>query len=805
MKKHLCYLLLCCSILLSFSPVIAQDSTGVKQDSATLGKDTARTLRDTSRRRGGMMASLFADSAKLTSSDYQIQIERTYVLFNNVKNKSELGWAIENVAEKLRNKDSVLAVLKDNVLNNARALNLRNLQVFRTLLQNIQKDLKGQRELLDSTENMLSALKNSLKTVIGDTVLRQLWRDSLLRKQFAPQLKEMRETWRSGTRQLKESIATVNLLQTHVSSNSITTTQLLERVNTLLSTSAERIFSKEYTYLWQKGADSTSKTGRASFERAYRAERKALRYYFEDSGYNRLVLLIVGLSFFMWTYRNIRILRRLNAISNLGRETFEYLPSSFILSAFVIMFSIAPLFDLYAPAAYIESMQFFLLIILTIICWKKWPRRLFIYWIAMAILYVCFSLTHHIVDPGFWHRSLFIVLNIFSVVFGLLFLSRMQSHLNMKGFIRFVILLHNGLNILAIICNVCGRVSLAQILGNAAIFSFMQAIGLALFSKICMEAIMLQMVTSRIKRGITNRFEYQHVLNSFRRPVLALAVILWIIVFTTNLNVYNSVSHGLVNFLQTPRHLGSASFSLGGVLLFFMIIWIAHLLQKYVGYFFGDTGLEDEVQNKRQRSRLLIARLILLSVGYLLAVAASGIPVDKITIVLGALGVGIGLGLQNIVNNFVSGIILIFDRPLQIGDLVEVGEKVGRVREIGVRSSTLLTKEGAEVIIPNGDILSTKITNWTLSNSQQRLEMDLSVHGASDMEVVSSTIKKAILSSQYVLPTREPQILFSKINGEGFELKVFFWCADAFKCEEAKSEILLLLHDQMKAEKINLN
>ena len=247
------------------------------------------------------MASLFADSAKLTSSDYQIQIERTYVLFNNVKNKSELGWAIENVAEKLRNKDSVLAVLKDNVLNNARALNLRNLQVFRTLLQNIQKDLKGQRELLDSTENMLSALKNSLKTVIGDTVLRQLWRDSLLRKQFAPQLKEMRETWRSGTRQLKESIATVNLLQTHVSSNSITTTQLLERVNTLLSTSAERIVSKEYTYLWQKGADSTSKTGRASFERAYRAERKALRYYFEDSGYNTLVLLIVGQSFFMWT------------------------------------------------------------------------------------------------------------------------------------------------------------------------------------------------------------------------------------------------------------------------------------------------------------------------------------------------------------------------------------------------------------------------------------------------------------------------------------------------------------------------
>ena len=330
------------------------------------------------------------------------------------------------------------------------------------------------------------------------------------------------------------------------------------------------------------------------------------------------------------------------------------------------------------------------------------------------------------------------------------------------------------MNVLAIIFNLAGRVSLAQIMGNAAIFAFTQAIGLAVFSKICMEAILLQMITSRIKRGIQTRFEFQPVLDSFGRPILALVIVLWLMVFTTNLNVYSSLLTTLSDFLKMPRSIGNASFTLGGILLFFMIIWIAHLLQKYVGFFFGDTGSDDELQNKGQRSRLLIARLILLCLGYLLAVAASGVPVDKITIVLGALGVGIGLGLQNIVNNFVSGIILIFDRPLQIGDLVEVGDKSGRVREIGVRSSTLLTKDGAEVIIPNGDILSTKITNWTLSNTQQRLEIDLSLAGGNDMEIVSSTIKRIILSSQFVFEAREPQILFTKINEDGFDLKVFF-------------------------------
>lgn len=793
-------------ILLLFTlAATAQDSARFRQDRFPGRTDSARQQSDTSRPRRGGMSSLFADSAKLTSSDYQLQIEKTYVILDNIENKSQLGLAINNIKDQLADNDSVLAVLKDNVLNNSRALNLRNLQVFRTLLLNLQRDGKDNRELLDSTERRLDGLRSSMKTLVTDTVLRQLMRDSVLRQQFSAPLKDMRENWRSSTRHLRESIATINLLQTKNSSNAITTAQLLEKVNTLLNTSATRIFGKEYNYLWEKDKDSLSASAKSSFGKAYDAERKALRYYFKDSGHKRFFLLLIGLLFFFWIFRNIKALKRLNAMSAISDLGFEYLPSGYIVSSFVIMFCIAPLFDLHAPAAYIESMQFLLLIILTIICWKKWPRNLFWYWVAMAMLYIFFSLTHHIVDPGFIERVWLIILNILSVVFGLLFLSRMKEHLHLKGFLRFVIILHNVMNVLSILFNIWGRFSLAQIFGNAAIFAFTQAIGLAVFSKIFMEAIILQIMTSRIKRGVKTKLDYQPVLIGFRRPLLFLVVVLWLIVFTTNLNIYTTVLGGLTSFLETPRHIGNAFFTIGGVLLFFLIIWIAHLLQKYVGYFFGDTGKDDEIHDKGQRSRLLIARLILLCLGYLLAVAASGVPVDKITIVLGALGVGIGLGLQNIVNNFVSGIILIFDRPLQIGDSVEVGDKAGRVREIGLRSSTLLTPDGAEVIIPNGDILSQQIVNWTLSNNQIRLEMELSISGSRDMEVVSSAVKKAILSSRYIFESREPQVLFTKVNEEGFDLKAFFWCADVAKSEEAKSDVLILLHEQLNAANLHIS
>jgi small-conductance mechanosensitive channel len=783
---------------------------------AVQAQDTSRTQRvpgkpdstqqrsDTSRRGRAMLKDLFADSNKLTSSDYQLQIEKTYLILNNVRNKSDLGLPVKMIKKDLVDTDSMLAVLKENVLNNSSALNLRNLQVFETLLLNIQAACDEDRQVLDSTEARLIELRNSMKVLVGDTTMRTMWRDSVLRQQFQPQLKGMREAFRGSTKKLKESLASINHLQTQVSSNAMTTAQLLDKVEALLSTSATRIFGKEHNYLWERDTTSLTAGARNSLQKAVSGEKKALHYYFRDSGHKRLFLLLIGVLFFIWLFRNIRTVRRLNAMDSISHLSFEYLPGNYIVAAFIMMFAVAPLFDLHAPSAYIESMQFLMLVILTIICWKKWPRRLFVYWIAMVILYICFSFTHHMADPGFWQRNWLILLNVLSVVFGMLFLSQMQQHLPLRGFLRYVIILHNIMNVVSVLCNLFGRVSLAQILGSAAIFGFTQAIGLAVFSKICMEAIQLQIVTSRLRRNIQGRLNNMPLLTGFRRPILFLVVILWLIVFLTNLNIYTSALGLLGELMAHQRSIGNATFTIGGVLLFFFIIWIAHLLQKYVGYFFGDTGNDDESHNKGQRSRLLIARLILLCVGYLLAVAASGVPIDKITIVLGALGVGIGLGLQNIVNNFVSGIILIFDRPLQIGDVVEIGNKTGRVREIGLRSSTLMTGDGAEVIIPNGDVLSQQIVNWTLSNNQKRVELDLSIGGSSDMEVVTNTVKQAILASGFIYEEREPSVLFTGVSDNGFDLKVFYWCNDVNKVNNAKSAITLLLYKFLKDKGMQL-
>jgi potassium-dependent mechanosensitive channel len=779
------------------------DSTFRRGDSTFRRGDSTFRRGDSSRMRGGMMASLFSDSNTLTSSDYQLQIEKTFLALHNIENNSQLGPAIKNRKKGLDEGTEVLAVLKDNVLNNNTALNLRNLQVFKTLLGNIRLDLQDDRQFLDSNENKLLRLRSELRKLITDTVLRQVMRTDTLRAQFSDQLRDLRKTFVQTTRQLRESLNTVNLLQTQTSSNSINTNQLLEDINNLVASSARRIFSKEYNYMWERDTTVLTEQTKQSFARVYEGERKAVAYYFSDNGYKTILLFILGLLFFFWVRKNMRYLRVHSGTHQLDGDELEYLRIGVLPCTLIVIFSIAPIFDLHAPAAYIETMQLLLVSVATYILYKR-KGKSFPSWVALAILFVSFSLVNHTIEPGFFQRWLLVALNVAAIFVVHRFMSSVRQGHPLKRFLQFAAGMHHALNILSILCNVTGRYTLAQILGSTAIFAITQAVGLAMFSRIALESILAQMVASRMRNGLTTVFEYKPVIRSFSRPIKFLIAILWLIVLTTNLNLYNAAFNAVQMILAKPRHIGNAYFTLGGIALFFMIIWLAHLLQKYIGYFFGDTGADEDAQNKVQRSRLLIARLVLLCIGYLLAVTASGIPVDKITIVLGALGVGIGLGLQNIVSNFVSGIILIFDRPLQIGDMVEIGDKTGKVKEIGLRSSTLLTQDGAEVIIPNGDLLSRQIVNWTLTNNMRRIEMDLSIKGSTDMEHIAATVKKAIVASKYVVEGRDPQLLITKVSDDGLDLKAFCWCADVANSEIAKSEIIVSLHNTLKAENLSL-
>ena len=123
---------------------------------------------------------------------------------------------------------------------------------------------------------------------------------------------------------------------------------------------------------------------------------------------------------------------------------------------------------------------------------------------------------------------------------------------------------------------------------------------------------------------------------------------------------------------------------------------------------------------------------MILFLGLLSALAAAGFQVGQLTLIFGALGVGIGFGLQDVVRNFVAGLILMFERPIQRGDTVELAALIGTVRDIGLRATTITTFEGADVIIPNGMLLADKLVNWTLRGTRRRVNIDVSTVQSAD-------------------------------------------------------------------------
>ena len=168
-------------------------------------------------------------------------------------------------------------------------------------------------------------------------------------------------------------------------------------------------------------------------------------------------------------------------------------------------------------------------------------------------------------------------------------------------------------------------------------------------------------------------------------------------------------------------------------------------------------------------------RWAIVIIGAVLTLAALGIDMAKVTLLASAVSVGIGFGLQNVVNNFVSGLILIVERPVGVGDVIERGTLSGTVTRIGIRSSTVRTAQGAEVIVPNGDLVSKEVVNWTRSNRQRRYDIDVSVASGAEPEQVMRLLIEAANNVPEIMTDPAPQAMFKGFGADSLAFTLFAW------------------------------
>ncbi|MGH7896089.1 MAG: mechanosensitive ion channel family protein, partial [Candidatus Binatia bacterium] len=197
-------------------------------------------------------------------------------------------------------------------------------------------------------------------------------------------------------------------------------------------------------------------------------------------------------------------------------------------------------------------------------------------------------------------------------------------------------------------------------------------------------------------------------------------------------------------------------------------------------------------------------RYAVIFAGFVIALGLIGFSIDRVTILLGALGVGLGFGLQNVVNNFVSGLILLLERPIRLGDVIEFGGVAGWVSRIGIRSSTIETFEGAEVIVPNAMLIAERVTNWTYSASRRRIEVLVGVAYGADPNVVLALLERIAAAQEDLLRQPAPQALFLGFGQSSLDFALRAWTSSYDQAAVTRSRLAVAVHAALRDAEIEI-
>lgn len=265
-----------------------------------------------------------------------------------------------------------------------------------------------------------------------------------------------------------------------------------------------------------------------------------------------------------------------------------------------------------------------------------------------------------------------------------------------------------------------------------------------------------------------------------RWAVFQLCWLLWGVLFVITMVLAwsgaQTVFSGLAKALRFPVSVGDSSFTLMGLVSAALILFFAHLsirLWRHVlsTRILAQSGLESGLQH----SITSITVYLLWGVGGLAALHAFGLSSTSLTVAFGALSIGLGFGLQNIFNNFISGIILLFERPIQVGDAVEINGIWAEVKKINFRSTVVQTYDNASLIIPNSEFISSQVTNWSFRDLTLRVKVSVGVAYGSDIERVRSSLLEIAGRTEKVLAYPRPDVLFSDFGDSALIFVLRVW------------------------------
>ncbi|MCX2478279.1 mechanosensitive ion channel [Pedobacter sp. MC2016-15] len=735
-----------------------------------------------------------ADSSSTIPDTLLFKIQTAQSTVNQIDAVNEKTADVKRIRKEFSSLNGDLDPVKTDLQDTASTIDKKSLQSYELLLKDAQNKLQKWQEDLSKRNAELQKWSKQIITLSDDSLMTVSADDTTARALYSGQVSALRLRLQRSGAEVNLRLDTVSRLLADVAAANALVTDLQNNTTERLRNTGMNEVRRESPYIWSAPSTSLESSIGELLRTTYQGQNKILAYFIRSTWDNRTLLLLTGLIFFLWIRKNFQKASDPAAHKLIGDLSYEHIRPVPIFVTLVMMLLVVPLFEPDAPSFYIEMIQFVLLVILSLRFWTRLDKPDLRLWFVAVGLHIVIVSASAMINDALWMRLVLMLINVGSVYYGIIAYRRYREATLTTRFVRMVAFIYLGFNIMAVLFNVFGRITLAKVFSITAIIGLTQTIGLLIFVQICMEAMDLQMKVSSCSQGIFSRINTGKASMSFRKFFTWLSIALWWIVFLVNLGIANGLLDLLSVVLAKGRVFGSIKFSFGNILFFALIVYVTNVLQKYIGLLFGDSKMKFEEKVEHKSSKLALIRLIIILLGVLMAMAASGVPMDKLTVVLGAFGVGIGLGMQNIINNFVSGIILIFEKPFRIGDYVELADKKGKVQDIGIRSSRMLTAQGSDVIIPNGDLLSGRLVNWTLTNDYIKTELTFKITTLDNLDIVSKIVEEELLKLKTsTVGKLKPEILVNAIGADSIELKVLVWINNIYIEAGFKSDLFKLL------------
>lgn len=272
------------------------------------------------------------------------------------------------------------------------------------------------------------------------------------------------------------------------------------------------------------------------------------------------------------------------------------------------------------------------------------------------------------------------------------------------------------------------------------------------------------------------------------------------------MQTFNDFINAVKNVLDAPIHLGGLQVTLWSVLYFlillFLLFYVTAKIRKWIVY---DLLSQSKIDIGIRIAVGTIIRYIVLVIGIIVFLQSAGINLSAITVLAGALGVGIGFGLQNITNNFVSGIIILFERPIKVGDRIQLGDVSGDVVNISMRSTTIVTNDNISIIVPNSDFISSKVINWSHTDRNIRFNFPIGVSYNEDPQEVKKLLLEVVAENKGVLIKPEPDVLFKGFGDSSLDFNLRVWTREYINRPNVlKSQIYYAVFEKFKEHNIEI-